>query len=162
MNCKNQCIYINCKWLCLSIFLALLDISVKLWVKTHFLIGEKLCVFPGLNCYYVNNAGLALGLFSNSNIHFQWLFSGITILIIIVFLTALYRAVLHNLIYHSLSCSMIVGGAIGNLHDRILYGAVIDFIDCYIKSWHWPTFNIADIEICIGLMLLMIRRCYII
>lgn len=149
--------YITCKWLCVSIFFTLLDISSKHWVSTHLSIGDTRYIIPGINCYYIYNAGLAFGLFSYMDPCYKLMLILINVLIIIMFIVVLYRAVYHHLIYESLFYAIIIGGATGNLHDRILYGAVIDFIDCYIKDWHWPIFNIADIEICVGLVLLMIR-----
>jgi signal peptidase II len=62
----------------------------------------------------------------------------------------------HHEVRFSLSLSFILGGAVGNLIDRIAYGHVIDFIDFYIKEWHWPAFNIADSAICIGAVLMVI------
>lgn len=149
-------IYVSCKWLCLSILLALLDINTKYWIKAHLLVGDSFNVFPGINFYHINNSGIAFGLFSYVNRFYQWILTSIIILIIIIFFVALYKAVVYQLSYDSLSYAIIIGGSLGNLYDRILYGSVIDFIDCYINNWHWPIFNIADIEICIGLILLII------
>lgn len=156
MNKKYN--YKNLKWLWLSVLLMLLDIETKRWVKTHFWIGEVLSVLPGINCCYICNPGLAFGLFANANLCYRWIFVGTTILVIAVFIIALYQLVESPKCY-SISYSMIIGGALGNLFDRILYGTVVDFIDVYIASWHWPTFNVADMAICIGITILTIR-CY--
>lgn len=151
--------YIRCyRWFFLSLLFALLDMSTKYWIKTHVSFGEILYIFPGINFYYVNNPGLAFGFFFYDNIYYQQIITGVIVCIITIFLISLFKSVSYGLMYDSLCYSIIVGGAIGNLYDRLLYGAVVDFIDLYIKSWHWPTFNVADIEICIGLILLIIRR----
>ncbi|WP_159714797.1 signal peptidase II [Blochmannia endosymbiont of Camponotus nipponensis] len=151
--------YRNLKWLWLSILLMLLDIGSKYWVKTHFLFGEVLALLPGINCYYINNSGLSFGLFGNVNLHYRWIFIWIIILIIITLIIMLCRLIEYSN-YYRVSYSMIIGGALGNLFDRILHGTVVDFIDIYIKSWHWPTFNVADIEICIGITLLIMKNYY--
>ncbi|URJ24041.1 signal peptidase II [Blochmannia endosymbiont of Camponotus sp.] len=156
MNKKYN--YKNLKWLWLSILIMLLDIGTKYWVKTHFWIGEVLSVLPGVNCYYVCNPGLAFGLFTNVNLYYRWIFVWIIILVIAMFIVALYKLIERPKCY-SISYSMVIGGALGNLLDRILYGTVVDFIDVHIKNWHWPTFNVADIAICIGISILTIR-CY--
>ncbi|URJ30670.1 signal peptidase II [Candidatus Blochmannia vicinus (nom. nud.)] len=147
----------NLKWLWLSILLMLLDIETKYLIKTHFLIGEVLSVVPGINFYYIHNSGLAFGIFSNVNVYYRLIFIWITILIIMAFVITLYKMIEYSKCY-SISCSMVIGGALGNLLDRVLYGTVVDFIDVYIKSWHWPTFNIADMAICIGTIILIVKH----
>ncbi|URJ30238.1 signal peptidase II [Blochmannia endosymbiont of Camponotus sp.] len=149
----------NLKWLWLSILLMLLDIETKYLIKTHFLVGEILSVLPGINFYYIRNSGLAFGIFANVDLCYRWTFIWITILIIIAFVITLYKMIGYSK-YYSVSCSMIIGGALGNLLDRVLYGTVVDFIDIYIKSWHWPTFNIADMAICIGTIVLIVKHYY--
>lgn len=156
INIRN--FYSIFKWLFLSILLAALDIGTKCWIKNCFLVGDVLYILPGINLCCVYNSGIAFGLFAYMNAVFQKILIGVIILIVVILCVSLYRAVLNQLICDSLSYSIIIGGTIGNLHDRILYGMVIDFIDCYIKNWHWPVFNVADIEICIGLIFLLVSR----
>ncbi|URJ23119.1 signal peptidase II [Blochmannia endosymbiont of Camponotus sp. C-003] len=118
-----------------------------------------LSVLPGINCYYICNTGLAFGLFADSHLYYHGIFVWITILVIVAFIVALYKLIDRSRCYR-ISYSMIIGGALGNLFDRILYGAVVDFIDLHIKSWHWPTFNVADIAICVGITILTGRFYY--
>lgn len=149
------------KWLQFSILLMLLDMGSKFWIKSYFYPGEVLFISYCCNFYCVYNAGLAFGLFSNMMVSFRWLFVWIVIAIIIAFIVFLCKSVkLFSKCYYC-AYSMIIGGALGNLFDRILYGTVIDFIDIHIGSWHWPTFNLADTEICIGVFILVMRHYYI-
>lgn len=151
----------NLQWLWGSGFLLLLDIGSKYWINTKFYFGEVLFIFPYCNFCYVYNSGLAFGLLSNMHVIFRWLFICIIVLVIIVFVMLLCKSVKYFSKCYYFSYSMIIGGALGNLFDRIVYGAVIDFIDIHIGSWHWPIFNVADIEIFLGIVILMIRHYYL-
>lgn len=155
---KKRYVYLSLKWLFLSICLALLDLSAKYWIKTQFLVGEWLNICPGINFCYITNSGLVFGLFNKIIINYNWLVNGTTILLIILILNFLYKSVKSCSNYESFSYSIIIGGAIGNVYNRILYGTVIDFIDLYVKDYHWPVFNLADVEICFGIILLIIQR----
>ncbi len=104
------------------------------------------------NLVHIQNRGAAFGFLNRSDIEWQfWLFLVATIISIGV-IYYLVRTSKHDpLLFSALGC--ILGGAIGNLIDRIRFRAVVDFLDFYIGSWHWPAFNMADIAICIGAIL---------
>lgn len=157
LNCRNL------QWLWFSLLLVFLDLGSKYWIKTNFYIGEILYISSYCNCYYVTNAGLAFGLFSNYSASFlRWLFVWIVFFTIVMFVVGgLCRSVFYYNRYYYCAYSMVIGGAVGNLCDRILYGVVIDFIDIHINDWHWPIFNLADIEIFIGIIVLIARWYYI-
>lgn len=155
---RNRHIFVICIWLFLSLCLALLDFSTKYWIKKNLLMGEIFKICPGFNYHYISNSGVAFGLLSNMGIYFQRILTGLIIFIIVVFCVFLYKSVLNYLICESLSYSIIIGGAVGNLYDRLCYGSVVDFIDLYITNWHWPIFNVADMEICFGVILLIMCR----
>ncbi len=104
-----------------------------------------------LNLVLVENKGISFGLFSRYEI--GWLISILTIGIVVVlfiWMRKLERAIL------ALPFSLIIGGAIGNLIDRLNYGFVVDFIDFHFFGWHWPAFNIADSAITVGVIFLLI------
>lgn len=146
----------KCLWL--SLLFMLLDIGCKYWVKIHFFTGEVLFVTSCFNVCCVYNTGLAFGLFSNASRCFYYLFIWVAVLIVLLFLFLLFDAVKYFTRYYYFAYSMIIGGAVGNLLDRIFYGMVIDFIDIHVGDWHWPVFNVADLEICIGVVMLVIKR----
>lgn len=148
----------NLRWFWVSVLFMLVDIGSKYWIKINFHIGEALFISPYCNFYYIYNSGLAFGLFSSINLSYRWLFIWIIILIILVFIVVLCSISKFSSKYCFFAYSMIIGGALGNLCDRIIYGSVIDFIDFHISNWHWPIFNLADVEICMGTIILIIRN----
>ncbi len=117
--------------------------------------GQEIKILP--NCFSlirVSNQGTAFGLFARQNS----LFIVISLVIIVGLLFYTYRFFKHGILFQ-ISAGLILGGAIGNLIDRIWRGGVVDFLDCYIrvarKEFHWPAFNLADSAICVGVALLM-------
>ena len=107
-----------------------------------------------LNLNLVFNTGIGFGLFSlNAGIYYNIL-SILIFLIILILIYFMFKSKTSEKIFFSL----IVGGAIGNLYDRIIFKAVPDFIDFHIEDFHWFTFNIADIFITLGVILILIRE----
>jgi len=109
-------------------------------------------VFPGLSFVNTWNEGVSFGMFSDleySNVLF--LITSSVIVLILTFL--LFK---EKTRVYSLSYALIIGGAIGNILDRYNYDAVYDFIDIYVRHYHWPAFNMADSAICIGVLLMVI------
>ena len=105
-----------------------------------------------LNFNLVWNSGIAFGLFSfNENFYYNL----ITLIIIVITLVILFLAIKSNGA-EKIGFSMIFGGSLGNIFDRLYYKAVVDFIDLHINNIHWFIFNIADIFICLGVMMLIV------
>lgn len=135
----------------------LLDQISKFIIKTNFNVYDNINIFKGFfQIFYAKNSGAIWGLFhnqSNSIIpKIITLISTIAVLILIFFFLKVSPK--HKL--EILSLSFIIGGAIGNIIDRIHQGFVVDFLDFYINGYHWPTFNIADSFITIGVIILAI------
>jgi signal peptidase II len=112
-------------------------------------------VFTGLNMTLVYNQGAAFSFLADAGGWQRWFFMGLSLVISTVLIYWL-RTVEKDRIYLATGLALILGGAIGNLIDRSLYGYVIDFIDVYYRSWHWPAFNIADSAIVAGAGLLIL------
>ena len=138
-----------------NIFLILSIIALDQVTKLAILGRDVVDIYPEmeitsfLNLVLVQNKGISFGLFSRYEV--GWLISILTIGIVVVlfiWMRKLERAIL------ALPFSLIIGGAIGNLIDRLNYGFVVDFIDFHFFGWHWPAFNIADACITIGVVLL--------
>jgi signal peptidase II len=106
-----------------------------------------------LNIVLVWNRGISFGMFNND---------GFISIILLPFVLLITIYVLYNLwktksLLSMIYFSLIIGGAIGNILDRIVYGAVVDFIDFHIKNLHWPAFNVADVSICCGTFLYLVE-----
>ena len=112
---------------------------------------QEIVIFSFLNFYLIFNEGIAFGLLSFDS---QKIYNFITIIIILISLIVLFYALkLKN--YSGYFFSLIFGGAIGNLYDRIKFQAVPDFIDIHVGNYHWFIFNVADIFISIGIICLI-------
>lgn len=123
----------------------------KLWVVASIAPYEVVELVPGFfNLVNTRNRGAAFGFLNQAEWSF-WLFAGATVLAVAVILHLTRRS------QHSpglfFAFGLIMGGAVGNLIDRIRLRAVIDFLDFSIGGWHWPSFNVADTAICIGAVL---------
>jgi len=135
----------------------LLDQITKHYIDSYMSVGDSFPVIQGLfNITHVRNPGAAFGIFSKSPEIFRT-----------VFLIAVTSAAMVLILYYvrmnrerggllNLAMSLIFGGAIGNLIDRIRFGEVIDFLDFYISSHHWPAYNVADSAISTGAVLLLL------
>jgi|TARA_B110000259_G_C13944484_1_gene374138 signal peptidase II len=138
----------------LVIFLVfILDRITKTSIITHQLNNQSIFINEYLNIELVWNTGIGFGLLSqNANIYYH-LISFIIFSFIIFLIYLLSKA--H--FFEKILFSLIVGGAAGNLYDRLIYFAVPDFIDFHINYFHWFTFNIADIFITLGIILIIIQ-----
>ncbi len=136
----------------LALLLALLDQATKWLIVDRFYYGETLNLIPGFfNLTLVHNTGGAFGLFAQSTYLFI-IFSIITIIFLFFFFKK-YSVENPWIVW---PFGLVLGGAIGNLIDRIRLGYVVDFLDAYAGNWHWPAFNVADSAICVGLGFLAI------
>lgn len=130
-----------------------LDQASKAIVLTYLDPVKIVPVLPGFfDLVNVRNRGAAFGFLNRSDIEWQfWLFIIATGIAFCAILALARRGIKQPLLMAALG--LILGGAAGNLADRLRYRAVIDFLDFYVGPWHWPAFNIADTGICIGVFL---------
>jgi signal peptidase II len=135
-----------------------LDQATKYSIMQSMRLHESIPIVPNLfSITYIRNPGAAFGLLAGSSNAFRMVFFGITSLFALALLgTILVRLPERDLI-GQLSIAGILGGAIGNLIDRLRFGEVIDFLDVYIESYHWPAFNVADSAISVGVVCLIIH-----
>ena len=139
--------------LILIIFIFALDRVTKLGIINHQLSNSSLFVNNFLNLELVWNTGIGFGLFSqNANIYYH----ATSLVIFLVILYLIYLINKANLV-EKILFTLILGGALGNFYDRVVYFAVPDFIDFHIDNFHWFTFNIADIFITIGIILIIAK-----
>jgi len=141
--------------LCLSFFLALLD-QVTKYLVTPKLASGPISVIPGLfDLRYVQNTGAACGIFQGMN-------NGLVVLSVIMLLLLIIfrKSILQNTLIHRVAAGFLIGGILGNLIDRIKWGYVIDYLDFYWRSHHFPAFNVADSAICIGVGLYILTQIF--
>lgn len=141
-------------WLGLSSFLLILDQLTKVIAKNSLFEGVSQPVTSFLNWTLVYNSGAAFSFLAQAGGWQRWFFTGVGIIAALIMIW-LIRKNSHQTIF-SLALSLVLSGAIGNVIDRIIYGAVVDFVDVHYMGWHWPAFNIADSAISIGVILLIV------
>ena len=131
------------------------DQATKYLVEQHIRLYETITVVPGFfNLTHVRNRGAAFGILANvPGIWRSLFFISMTIMAVAV-IGYLIRTATERL--HLIAFSLIAGGAVGNLIDRLRYSEVVDFIQWYVKDYYWPSFNIADSAISVGVTLLVI------
>ena len=135
----------------------IIDQLTKLWIMTNFALYEQQNVIPGLfDLVYVTNTGAAFGFLAGSkNLLRQLFFVGVAIVALVVIVYAYGHLKKQGKIF-VYALGLIGGGAIGNLIDRLRFGSVVDFLDFYLGSYHWPAFNAADSAITVGVGLFML------
>ena len=143
------------KWLWISSLVVVLDQITKYIADSNLDLRVPVEVFLGLNMTLCYNKGAAFSFLSNAGGWQRWFLMAISFVISFVLVVWL-RNVEKNRKVLAWGLALILGGAVGNLIDRSLYGYVIDFIDVYYDYWHWPAFNIADSAISIGAGLLIL------
>lgn len=133
-----------------------LDQITKTAISSRFFLHESYGVIDGFfNLVYVMNPGAAFGFLAGASAVFRYIFFiGITVIAILLII---YYLVKHKSgsIITVISLTLIFAGAVGNLVDRIRFGAVVDFLDVYVGTWHWPAFNVADSAITVGATLMI-------
>lgn len=142
------------KWLWLSLLALVLDQASKLLIDGTMQLYQSIPLLPSFNLTYVHNTGAAFSFLSTAGGWQRWLFAGLALVISIGITVWLTRLQKHETVLAA-ALSLVLGGAIGNLIDRLIYGYVIDFLDVYYGAWHWPAFNIADAAITLGVMLML-------
>jgi len=144
------------KWLGLSLLAIVLDQGSKLIIDSSMQLYQSIPVLPSFNLTYVHNTGAAFSFLSEAGGWQRWFFAGLALGISIIIAVWLSRLQKHETLL-AVSLSLILGGAVGNLIDRLAYGYVIDFLDVYYGTWHWPAFNIADSAITLGVALMLLE-----
>lgn len=142
-------------WLWLTVIVLVTDQLTKAWVSASFSLYERLHLLPFLDITRVHNRGAAFSFLSSAAGWQRWFFSALALavsLMIVIWLRRLpsgQRRLAAGLAF-------VLGGALGNLWDRLQHGYVVDFIDVYYGNWHWPAFNVADSAITVGAALLIL------
>lgn len=136
-----------------AIFILILDQASKFSILRVF-DGRKtpIEVTGFFSLQSVWNPGISFGMF-NSIPHGQWVFSALAFVVVLLLFSWMKKATSAFLTY---ALAFVIGGALGNMIDRLLYGAVVDFLDFHLGKYHWPAFNIADSAIFVGVVMLLL------
>lgn len=136
-----------------SLVVLVLDQGIKALILAHVGPADVISVVPGFfDIVHVRNRGAAFGFLNDPDMDWQfWLFLGATLAAVVAIGFMARQARRQPLLLVALG--LILGGAVGNLLDRLRWRSVVDFLDFYIGAWHWPAFNVADMGICVGVFL---------
>lgn len=150
-------VYYHSVWITLTLFIIVFDQATK-WMALQYLLPyHPRHIFPGLNFTLAFNHGAAFSFLSNAGGWQVWFFLSLSIVVSVVLVYLLIVGSKRNLnALKFMSFILILSGALGNFIDRASYGYVVDFIDVYINSYHWPIFNVADSAITLGACLLLL------
>lgn len=142
------------RWLWISLLVIALDQLTKILADQLLSYAQPVAVIPMFNFTLLYNKGAAFSFLASAGGWQRWFFLVLTLLVSAFIFNWLRKLKPHQLL-HMIALALILGGALGNLIDRSIYGHVIDFIDVYYQQYHWPAFNIADSAIFIGAVLLI-------
>lgn len=139
--------------LTLGLVVLLLDQATKELVLAAFETGARVEVLPVFNLVLVWNPGVSFGMLNGLGDAGRWLLTGLALAIAACLLVWLRRAESRGT---ATALGLVLGGAVGNVVDRLRHGAVVDFLDFHLAGVHWPAFNLADSAICAGAALLLL------
>ena len=141
------------RWLAASAAVVALDLVTKAWVSSAFRYGEAREITAFFNLVLVHNTGAAFSFLADAGGWQRWFFALIALAISVAIVFMLRRHHANRLLATALA--LVLGGALGNLHDRVRFGYVVDFVQLHAAGYYWPAFNVADSAICAGVALLL-------
>ena len=140
-------------WLALSAAVAVADLATKAWVSASFTAGDVHVITPFLNLVLWHNTGAAFSFLAGAGGWQRWFFIVVTLAVSAVLVAMLRRNGGNRLLCAALA--LVLGGAAGNLWDRVTLGHVVDFIQLHAAGYYWPAFNVADSAITVGVVLIL-------
>ncbi|MBD1572821.1 signal peptidase II [Vibrio sp. S17_S38] len=145
------------RWLWLAALVFVADISIKLMVMNNMGYGwtNRIEILPFFNLLYVHNLGAAFSFLSDQPGWQRWFFTGIAF-VVSAMLIIWMRKLPAEESWNNPAYAMVIGGALGNVFDRLVHGFVVDYLDFFWGSYHWPAFNLADAAICIGAVMIVL------
>jgi signal peptidase II len=141
-------------WLGLALIIVMLDQFTKVLILGYYQLGDSTYVLPFFNVVRAHNTGAAFSFLAGASGWQRWLFTGIGVAATLFILWLLRTHSAQKLFAFALAC--ILGGAIGNVVDRVLHGYVVDFLQFHWAGWYFPAFNVADSAITIGALCLVL------
>ena len=144
------------RWLLLSLAIVVADQLTKVLATTELVLHQPVPVVPGLfNWTLAHNYGVAFSIFNDGPGWQRYGLSAFALAVSIAFTVWLLRLPRHER-WSAAGLALVIGGAVGNVIDRLRLGYVVDFVEWYWRDWHWPAFNLADSAICVGAAVLVI------
>lgn len=140
----------------ISVLVIIIDRCTKIWVVDHLSFHEPLYVLPFFNLTLAYNTGAAFNFLHNASGWQNWFLGGLAFIVSVIVVGWLTRLSAREYWMTTALC-LVLGGALGNAWDRILYGYVIDFLSFHLGDWHFAIFNVADSAICVGAFMIF---CY--
>jgi signal peptidase II len=141
------------RWLWVSLAVLVADLATKAWISSAFAYGERREITPFFNLVLVYNKGAAFSFLAEAGGWQRWFFTVVTVAISVAILVMLRRHRGSRLLACALA--LVLGGALGNLYDRVTLGHVVDFVQLHAGGYYWPAFNVADSAISVGVALLV-------
>lgn len=144
------------RWLALALLVLVLDQISKTWVLANFRLMDRQTVTSFFNLVLVFNPGASFSFLADAGGWQKWFFVVLALVISLWLLGLLKKHAQERLMPAALS--LILGGALGNVIDRLRFDAVVDFLDFHVAGYHWPAFNVADSSIFIGVALMLLHQ----
>ncbi|MBC7192217.1 signal peptidase II [Marinobacter sp.] len=147
------------RWLWLSVLVIALDLGTKALATAMLTYAEPVAVMPMFNLTLLHNTGAAFSFLAGADGWQRWFFVALAVVVSVVLVIWL-KGLKREETWTAIAIALILGGAIGNVYDRVVHGYVVDFLHVYWQNWHFPAFNLADTAITIGagMMILDIFR----
>ena len=144
------------KWIWLAVAVIIIDQLTKYIASASLIMHQPVAVMPMFNWTLMHNPGAAFSFLADQDGWQRWFFAVIAVVVSIVIVLWIKRLQQHEK-WQAIALALILGGAVGNVIDRIWLGYVVDFIQVYYQQWYWPAFNIADSAISIGVVMIIIE-----